>query len=367
MNVQLDYTQDELLADPEIAEPLFAAGRRCHGGFDAEGRYVSPRTKNRMPAIAAWQARHEREFDTTLLDLPLDTWPEQYPNLEQSKYLLSEGVREPIISSLTRIGTVEGFGSMLRFVTVADIGRFFDDDIAGTATAHLNGGLFEAHARDEAGHLDVAGHDEMWYAARDIAFENPVTEDQTAVMLERMGISGGGGVPDAEHLARQAQQLRQFDRLDFGLEMLLHRMVSLLFIEIQAFHTFAWAEDLLSDDDLVAGEGEAARLVSFIRRDETPHVEYLRTTLTEMRDRTVKLDDGTRLAGGDVVGRLWEMHLDASLGQRRRDFLQMSVREVEHALAGQKRADSIIEEFHARGSIRPGPDGVFHDTGVNLE
>ena len=63
-------------------------------------------------------------------------------------------------------------------------------------------------------------------------------------------------------------------------------MVRVLFIEISAFHTFAWAESWLSDSELVAGDGEPARLVSYIRADETPHVDYLRTALSEMRDRT---------------------------------------------------------------------------------
>ena len=35
-------------------------------------------------------------------------------------------------------------------------------------------GLYEAHARDEAGFEDEGGHKQMWFAARDIAFENPV-------------------------------------------------------------------------------------------------------------------------------------------------------------------------------------------------
>ena len=64
--------------------------------------------------------------------------------------------------------------------------------------AHLGRGLYEAHARDEAGFDDEGGHKQMWFAARDIAFENPVTEDQTALMLERMGIAapGSGGKVD---------------------------------------------------------------------------------------------------------------------------------------------------------------------------
>ena len=122
----------------------------------------------------------------------------------------------------------------------------------------------------------------MWFACRDIAFEYPVTEDQTVRMLERMGIStpGSGGAVDPAALRATALANRVLpDDIDFDLESLLTRMIRLLFIEISAFHAFAWAEELLSDTDLVAGEGEAARLVSYIRSDETPHVEYLRTVL----------------------------------------------------------------------------------------
>ena len=57
--------------------------------------------------------------------------------------------------------------------------RLFDEDVDGTAIDHLDRGLYEAHARDEAGFEDEGGHKQMWFAARDIAFENPVTEDET--------------------------------------------------------------------------------------------------------------------------------------------------------------------------------------------
>ena len=43
--------------------------------------------------------------------------------------------------------------------------------------------------------------------------------------------------------------------------MMVSLMVRVLFIEISAFHTFAWAEAWMSDTELVAGEGDAARLV----------------------------------------------------------------------------------------------------------
>ena len=51
---QVEFTEDELLADLAVTEPLIAGGVRCHGGFDEDGRYVSPRTRFRLPAIAAW-------------------------------------------------------------------------------------------------------------------------------------------------------------------------------------------------------------------------------------------------------------------------------------------------------------------------
>jgi hypothetical protein len=361
-NLQLEWTEDELLATDAIVEPLVAAGVRCHGGFDADGRYHSPRTRFRAPAIDAWQQHHREQWGTELLDVPLSTWPETYPNVAQAKFLVRSGVREPIVTTLTRIGTVEGFGAMIRYASVDDPQRFFVDDVRGTALAHLQRGLFEAHARDEAGHEDEAGHKQMWWAARDVAFEHPVTEDETAEMLQRMGISGGGAVPDPAEIQRKALELRVFDDLDLGLEMLVQRMINILLIEISAFHTFVWAETVLSDTDLVAGEGEAARIVSYIRQDESPHVEYLKTALSEMRERTFVGESGRHLPGADVVGTLWQRGLADSLGARREQGLATTVREVEHALEGNARRDELLEEFHHLGSIRPSADGNWAAT-----
>ena len=111
---QIEFTADELLADETIEEPLIVDGVRCHGGFDSEGNYVSPRTKYRWPAIHAWEEQREAHFASPILDIPLDTWPENFPNVEQSKFLIRHGAPEPTISALTRIGTVEGFGVLLR-------------------------------------------------------------------------------------------------------------------------------------------------------------------------------------------------------------------------------------------------------------
>jgi len=359
MTVQTEYTPDELLASHDYAEPLFAGGRRCHGGFVDDGTYVSPRTKGRVPAIESWQQQHGEQFGTELLGLPLETWPEPYPNVAQSRHLIEQGVPQPIIATLTRIGTVEGFGSVIRNSMVPDLQRAFCEEIDGTAMAHLERGLYEAHARDEAGHGDEAGHNEMWFAARDIAFENPVTEDETQRMLLRMGVAGpAAGQPDVAALRAAAMANRVLpDDIDFDLESLVERMTRLLLIEISAFHLFAWAETLLADDELVAGDGEAARLVSYIRSDETPHVEYLRTVLSEMRDRTFVGESSRTYAGSDMIRRVWDRALAESVGVRRTEQTRLTLAEVERSIGERHTSADILQRFHELGSTRPSGDG----------
>ncbi len=193
--VQTEYTAAELLADHDFAEPLVVGDIRCHGGFLDDGTYVSPRTRNRWPAIRAWEEQRASTFGTLILDVPLETWPENFPTVDQTKFLLRHGAPGPTISALTRIGTVEGFGGLLRLIEIPDWRSCFVEDVSSTAIGHIDGGLFEAHARDEAGHGDQAGHDRMWFAARDVAFEQPVTEDERARMMARMGIGSAARRP----------------------------------------------------------------------------------------------------------------------------------------------------------------------------
>jgi hypothetical protein len=360
---QVSFSFDELLASHDYVEPLVAGGVRCHGGFDEDGTYVSPRTRFRAPAIEAWARQRAEQFGTAPLEAPLATWPEHFPNVAQSKFLIRNGVREPAISELTRIGTVEGFGAMMRFLPLPDFQRIFGDSITGTATEHIRKGLFEAHARDEAGWEAGAGHDRMWFAARDIAFERPVTKDMTEVMLERMGIRGPGGeMPDFEKLRAAAIARRVLPNdIDFDFESMLVRMIGLLFIEISAFHAFAWAEEVLADTDLVAGDGEAARIVSYIRQDETPHVGYLTVALSEMRDRTWIGSTGTTYDGNEMVDLLWNRAMDDSLFARRGDFLKVITGELERAVEDRADRDDLLDEFWSLGNVTPLPEGGWRE------
>lgn len=364
---QLEYSEAEILADHYIAEPLVAGGVLCHGGYDADGRYVSPRTKHRWPAIRAWEAEREAHFGTPPLDIPLDTWPESFPNVEQSKFLIRHGVPEPTIASLTRIGTVEGYGGMLRLLPIPDFARAFEEDVRGTAIDHIDRGLFEAHARDEAGHADQAGHKEMWFVARDIAFEQPLTDGEAATMMQRMGIGPASGTrPRTPEEVAAAGAAALADRLlpdgvDYRLEVLVSRMIGLLLIEISAFHSFAWAEAVLSDEALVGGDGAAAELVCCIRADEAPHVAWLQTALSEMRDRTWVGEDGRRHAGREMIGRLFDRGVEDSLQVRRQENLAGTWREIEHALSGRSDRHDLLAEMMSLGNVMRRGDGTFSE------
>jgi hypothetical protein len=342
ITAQIEFTADELLADAPTVEPLLAGGVRCHGGFDADGAYVSPRTRFRVPAIEAWAQRHEELFGKPVIDIPIDTWPENYPNVAQARFLVGAGVPEPLIATLTRIGTVEGYGANIRLLKPSKLQRHFVEDIKGTALDHLGKGLFEAHGRDEAGWEAEAGHKDMWFAARDIAFDSPTADIDIEAMLARMGF--GQGAP-----AGVDTRLLPPD-IDAELEFMVSLMLRVLFIEVSAFHTFRWAEAWLSDPDLVAGDGEAARLVSYIRADETPHVGYLATALTELRDRTWIGSSGKRHAGTDMIDRLWQHHLHLSLGPGREAGRKAIHGEIEHWCRQRPNGDDLLAELASLGS-----------------
>jgi hypothetical protein len=287
---RLVYTRDELLESGPYAAPVIAGGMRCHGGFGSDGRYRSPRTIHRAPAIRAWQARLARE-GAELVEVPRALMPPQYPNVEQAVLLLEHGVRDPIVRALTIISIVEGFGAIIRDVKVPDLAAVVVEPVDGTALAHLGQGLFEAHARDESGWKDEGGHKQMWEAARDLALEKPKVPND--VLMRMMGRQAARRRPE-----------RPFPQLDETLERMLALMAQVLVVEVFAEGTFDWGHRLLSNARVSAAPDAAAAMVGHIRADENPHVEYLRTALSEVRARTLRTVDGGTIAGRTVVDAL---------------------------------------------------------------
>ena len=145
--MRTEYSSDELLAEHAYEHPLALDGVPCHGGFVC-GRYVSPRTLWRAPAIASWQARLPAGELAAVLDPISARVPPHFPGVEQTKLLVRHGVTVPLVRILTIIALVEGFGGdVLRLVALPPLVERVLDPIDGTALTHL-GALFEAHASD---------------------------------------------------------------------------------------------------------------------------------------------------------------------------------------------------------------------------
>jgi hypothetical protein len=329
--MQTIFSQDELLTSVAYDEPLIANGVRCHGGFVGD-RYVSPRTAVRVPAITAWQAQLAAG-GAPLLDIPASMVPPHYPNAAQARLLLREGVREPLVRTLTTIAIIEGFGAMIRDQRVPDLAATVRNDLDGTALAHLAGGLFEAHARDEAGHRQEGGHKQMWEAARDLALTSPPVPSDVLMRL-MTGRRGAG---------RQ----RLFPQLDEVFEELVAVMVNVLVIEIFAADTFRWAEEVLGDPEVSAQPREAAQLVGYIRSDESPHVEYLRTALSELRTCTLRDANGGELPGAEVVDRLLARTLGVLTSQRPRLQREETRADIAAAVAQHRDAAGVQRRFDA--------------------
>ena len=332
---RLSFSAEELLAHVPVTEPLLVRGVRCHGGFDADGGYHSPRTLWRMPAVQAWQRQHLATSPLPLVEIPEDVIPPHSIGAAQAKFLIREGVREPIIRILTEIAIVEGFGAMIRELPVPPLRSFVREEVSDTALEHLTRGLFEAHARDEAGWEQEGGHRQMWEAARDAAFSNPVISPEifTGIMARR----GQEPAPLFPALGPQVERLVRF-------------MVNVLAIEVFARSTFAWAEEVLSDPAVSDAPKEATDLVRFIRSDEAPHVEYLRTALSEITARTLYGADGSEYSGREVVAALMDRTLRAMIGQRQTERIRQ-LHDMIRGTANRPDVEDLIARYDALATV----------------
>jgi hypothetical protein len=331
---RLVFSAEEILTNGAYSEPLIANEIRCHGGFMPDGRYRSPRTLHRGPAITAWQ-RQLAGQGHELLSLSRDLTPPQFPNVAQAKLLLRHGVREPIVRTLTIISIVEGFGAMIRDVRVPEkLDALFLESIEGTALAHLREGLFEAHARDESGYRDEGGHKQMWEAARDEALENPKIPGD--VLMRLMG-------------RRQNREKAGpiFPEIDPKLERMLGFMAQVMVVEIFAEGTFDWGIEVLSDPEVSANPKVAGDMVRHIQQDEKPHVEYLRTALSEVRARTIRTVDNKEISGQLVVDEFLHRVLHAMTRERQRDQRADLRENLIDAMKVARNPKTLLEEFDA--------------------
>jgi hypothetical protein len=294
MNAPLRYTREQLLSSHPYARPHDAAGYRLHGGFLADGAYVSPRTLGRWPAIRAWGEALERRgwplIDATGRLLAR----EGYPTFEQHKLLLRHGLGQSLWNSLTVTGIIEARGQNLCRVEVPNLQPLIVEPLGETAVGHLGEGLFYAHGADEGGdpaEPGVGAHDQMWFAARDLVFGKgawPLPEPPASISREVVG--------------------REMPQIPEGLEQLFRMLMNVLMIEIRAESFFSLCCRLFRDPELFADRRDdaelAAVMVERIRADEASHVGYLQVVISELRSFSWRTAAGL-VAGRDILDPVW--------------------------------------------------------------
>lgn len=292
----LRFPREELLRSHDYARPQVVAGHRLHGGFDAEGRYVPPRSLVRGPAVAAWtEALRARGGDLLPADASLLAGV-RTPNEPQGRLLLREGLGRTFWNQLTVTGKVEARGRVLRDLPLPSLADAVHEDASAWAIGHLDRGLLEAHGLDEGGEPErgIGGHDVMWFALRDLAF-------------------GPVDYPDAEvpeRLGRDDDPEPQVPAIPHAIERTVSFLMNLLVIEFRAELAFSFTEAMLRDPDLFRERRpqalEAAEVVGRIRADEEIHVDSLRLYLGELRHATFRTREGGALPGADVIDPLWK-------------------------------------------------------------
>jgi hypothetical protein len=146
---KLRYSEDELLRSHDYARPQVEAGRRLHGGFDAAGTYIPPRTLLRGPALDVWteQLRARGASCSGRSSLLAGV---RYPSDAQQKLLIHEGLGQTFWNSLTIIGVIEARGRALADLPFPNLQEVVAQDISELAIGHMNQGLLRAHGLDEA-------------------------------------------------------------------------------------------------------------------------------------------------------------------------------------------------------------------------
>ncbi|HTT97351.1 MAG TPA: hypothetical protein VMF58_04840 [Rhizomicrobium sp.] len=335
---KLVYTSDEILADHPYAKPHVEAGYRLHGGFDADGNYISPRTLNRWPAIRAWSdALTARGHDLVDASQQLNARG-SFPNVAQQSLLLEEGFGQTLWDSLSVTGVIEARGRMLAEAEAPDFQSIVEDDIAETATAHLNKGLLRAHGLDEGGDGTLGGHDAMWFAVRDMLF-------------------GKHAYPHAdvpETLSRP-ETGRLMPQIPPEYERWILLLMNVLMIEVRAEKFFNFCTAVMRDPRNFAGRRDvalhAADLVDRIRADEAPHVGYLTAVVSELRSFTFKTVDGQCVKGAAFIDPVWRgmvhwhsvTNNDWDRAQARKEFEAM-FRARPNGAALQRRFDSLEQK-----------------------
>ena len=343
---QLTFSESELLSDHDFATPHRIGEQRLHGGFDAEGTYIPPRSKGRRRAIDNWTAAlRERGGDLLEADSSLLTGP-RVPNYEQQCLLIENGVTRPFWNGLTITGKIEGRGRMIAHLPLPDLQSLIVEDIGDMSLGHLGKGLLTAHGIDEGGEPDkgIGGHDVMWFVARDLAFGPDVHPD----------VDPPGAIARPEADGKEADgkaPARRMPQIEMPYEMLLGFLMNLLLIEFRAEIGFASTQEILRTPTLFADRRaeaeEAAMIVERIRTDEEIHVESLRLYLGELRNLTLNTVDGDTIPGSALIDPFWTGLVRWATVDQPRMAAENTYQALRKQILEADEGERILREFNA--------------------
>ncbi len=114
--------------------------------------------------------------------------------------------------------------------------------------------------------------------------------------------------------------------------------------------------DVLSDPEVSAAPEVASGMVRNIQSDEKPHVEYLRTALSEVRARTIRTVDGQQISGGVVIDGLLHRMLSQITRNRQSDQREDVRAGLKEAMRVAANPDALREEFNALDSSWTAPE-----------
>lgn len=333
---QLIFTKEEIEAEHDYVMPHVEYDIQLHGGFDAQGNYLSPRTLHRWRAIEAW---HDQLVvrDVPIVEASTDLLTEpNFPNVDQQVLLLRHGFEKSFWDSITITGLIEARGRALAEFTAPDFQSIVVEDISGMALGHMNKGLLTAHGWDEGGRpeTDIGGHDVMWFVARDLLF------GQDAYPIPEAPVSIG-----------REKDEREMEQLPVEHETLITFLMNLLMIEVRAERAFQFYEAVIGSPETFADKSieatHAIKLVNRIRLDESVHVAWLQSAISEFRSLTINTVDGAQVLGAEIIDPVWRkmVHWHAvEMHEVARPAAKAALRET---LLDAKDGESLFAEFES--------------------
>ena len=333
---KLIYSRDEIESEHAYSVAHRVCGRNLHGGFSADGNYVSPRTLVRWSAVKAWhksladQGKPILEATTELLSEP------NFPNADQQLLLIRSGLGQSLWDSLTITGIIEGRGKALAEVEAPDYQTIIREDISATALGHMNRGLLTSHGWDEGGNpaTGLGGHDIMWFVVRDLLF------GEDAYPIPQPPGSIGRDKSD-----------REMEQIPPEYEGFLAFLMNLLMIEVRAERAFQFYQSVISDPQVFTDRREAAatavELIDRIRQDESVHVAWLKVAISEFRASTVLTVGGEEVPGSEIIDPVWEkmIHWHAvEMHEVNRDTNRSKVKE---RILAHPEGENIFSQFEA--------------------